>query len=93
MFGFKKQVFEFTGSKVKVEWYPTQRLAATPVRPQLVALDAPAPEASLGVGTALAAVALLRTLIHICRVRGQMSAPGALPPGSVQQEEKHPKQV
>lgn len=83
----------FTGSQVKVEWCPTQRLAATPVRPQLVALDAPAAEASLGVGTALAAVALLCTLIHICRVRGQRSAPGALPEGSIQQEEKHLAQV
>lgn len=46
-------------------WLRTQRLAAALVRPQLIALHTPALEPSLCVGTALAAVALLCTLIHI----------------------------
>lgn len=50
----------------------TQSLAAALVRPELVALNAPALEAPLDVGAALAAVAFFSTLIHIWnRPRGQ----------------------
>lgn len=43
----------------------TQSFAAALVRPELVALNAPALEPPLGVGTALAAVAFFGTLVHI----------------------------
>ena len=43
----------------------TQSLAAALVGPELIALDAPALEPPLRVGTALAAVALFSTLVHI----------------------------
>lgn len=45
--------------------YFTQSFAAALVRSDLVALNAPALEPPLGVGTALAAVAFLGTLVHI----------------------------
>ena len=43
----------------------TQSFAAALVRPELVALNAPALKPPLGVGTALAAVAFFGTLVHI----------------------------
>lgn len=43
----------------------TQSFAAALVRPELVALNAPALEPPLRVGTALAAVAFFSTLVHI----------------------------
>lgn len=43
----------------------TQSFAAALVGPELVALDAPALEPPLRVGTALAAVAFFGTLVHI----------------------------
>lgn len=43
----------------------TQSFAAALVRSELVALNAPALEPPLRVGTALAAVALFGTLVHI----------------------------
>ena len=50
----------------------TQGLAAPLVRSQLVTLHTPALEPPLGIGAALAAVALLRTLIHIWKRKKEM---------------------
>lgn len=55
---------DISGEKRRMEIF-TQSFAATFIRPKLVAVNAAAQETPLRVGTALAAVTLFSTLIHI----------------------------
>lgn len=57
-------------SHIKEKKFFTQSFAAALVRPELVALDAPALEPPLRVGTALAAVTFFSTLVHIWKSPG-----------------------